>query len=199
MKRMIGAYIITHSPTGYYYIGSTGNFRERYNQHRKHLSGNRHANYKLQSIFTSREDLEYEFFPTPTREAAYLEEQRLLDKHYSDRFCCNVGKSSLDPTLGVITLEMRQANIQKAAQANIGRKFSTEHREKLSLSHLGNTRSDETRAAISLSKSRAIEIDGIRYASIAIASTELQINPNTIRTRLRKCTEEGSTKYRFID
>lgn len=199
MKKQIGAYIVTHAPTGYYYIGSTGDFIARAAHHKHRLDAGKHANHKLQSIFTAREDLEFEFFPTTTREEAYQEEQKLLDKCFADRFCCNTTPSATNSTIGVITREMRLYAVSRASLMNVGRTYSEARRKNMSAAQQGSIKSDETKAAISLSKSRAIEINGVRYLSIAVASATLGINANTIRTRLRKCSQDGTNEYRFVD
>lgn len=189
----IGFYILTNRSTGHFYVGSSSRLSQRMYQHRWALQNGRHHAVRLQEGFTSWGDINIEIFPALTTESAKAGEQKLLDEHLSNPLCCNRAPSAFDPTQGVITNEMRIRTIGFALAARLSRPVSNETREAMSRSHMGMTRSDETRDAISASKSSAVILDGVEYSSILIASRELNLNTNTIRSRLR------STSPRYKD
>lgn len=196
VESMPGCYRITNNATGHFYIGSSTSPQNRLTHHRNALDGEYHKNKKFQTVFVGWEHITIEIFDTDTVEEARILEQQMLDQFVGTPLCCNQATSVSDPGEGVITLEMRQYSISRAQAHNRGRKYSDTHRKNMSLAHKGSTRSEETKAAISLSKSRAVEIDGIRYSSVAEASATLGINSNTIRTRLRN---PDNVNYRFVD
>lgn len=194
---MPGCYRLTNNATGHFYIGSTASFKDRLKHHRIALTGERHRNKKFQTVFVGWDHITIEIFDTDTIEEARILEQQMLDQFIGTPLCCNQATSTTDPTKGVITPEMMRANAAKVIAFNTGRSFSEAHRKKMSLAHTGKIKTEETKAAISLSKSKAVEIDGVRYPSVAIAAEKLGISHWTIRTRLRAKVEPNP--YRYVE
>lgn len=183
-KSFPAAYKLTHRPSGYFYVGSSVCHRKRTNEHKTHLNRGKHTNRKLQDIFTSWDDMEVEVFRAVDIEDARRLEQTLIDKYIDDPLCCNIGRSSTNPLLGVITREMVIANGRKASQRRIGTKLSAETRARMSASHTGLTRGDDDRMKISLGKAKGVSIEGVEYGSAYQAAITLGIPVRTVRTRL---------------
>lgn len=191
---MPACYILTSRTTGYFYIGSTSRTRVRLDDHKYRLSRGIHENKKLQLVFVGWDDIIVDLVETDTIEEARNIEHSLLVKHVGSPLCCNLATNPHDPTQGVITDDMRRSSVIKAIAANIGRKYTDEHRTNMSIAHKGMTQSQETKSRISLTKSRQVEIDGIIYLSARHAAEELKVPVETIRSRL-KSEKKG---YRYI-
>lgn len=107
---IIGAYVLTDSYTGQFYIGSSVDVNNRFNEHIQTLNRNVHQNLNLQNLWnTGRCSLELQIFPTETREAAYSLEQELIINNKDSTLLLNIG-------LGVfggdnITLHPNRKNI----------------------------------------------------------------------------------------
>jgi group I intron endonuclease len=107
---IIGAYVLTDTYTGQFYIGSSVDINNRFNEHIQTLNRNAHQNLNLQNLWnTGRCNLELGIFPTETREAAYSLEQELIINNKDSPSLLNIG-------LGVyggdnITLHPNRENI----------------------------------------------------------------------------------------
>lgn len=190
MNVKTGAYILTHIPTGRFYIGSSANLTRRHYTHKYDLTSGKHANRKLQEVFTNWSDIRIDLFETSTVEEARQREQILLNRYYGNHLCCNQSSSVYDPTAGVITPEIRRSAISSAIKSVTGVSKSNEHRLKLSEANSGKVRSSSTKEAISDSKSRSVRINGKTYKSVSAAAQELGINPWTLRSRIASNSEK---------
>jgi len=169
LRKIAAAYIVTHDPTGLFYVGSTGNIYSRWSNHRSDLSKGKHANKKLQNSFTAVEDYSLEILSVGTLEEVRDVEQRLIDRYRGDTLCCNSAPNALNALVGRTpeeTAEIRRLvfespkwqvairKVQKlAAAANRGRTLSEEMLEKLAVGRskkphprLGATLGDEQKA-----------------------------------------------------
>lgn len=178
------AYRLTHVPSGYFYIGSSAFHKSRLAEHKSFLNSGNHHNRKFQSVYTRWEDIEVELFPTATIGEARDCEQGLLDEFLGTRLCCNIGTDSVDLTAGVITSEMRRANLRRATDSWRGSKHTEESKARISLGANREPRGDDTRLKISLAKSRKVCADGIEYDSASAAASELEIPVRTVRSRI---------------
>lgn len=183
---MPGYYILTNKATGHFYVGSSVNPVSRIYDHKSKLTRDIHKNLRFQLVFTAWEHIKIEIFETDTLEEARYREQQLISQHMTSPLCCNQATSVDDPTQGVITNEMRLATVGRANDAVRGVPKTLEHREKISQGRTGKMHSEESKAAISAAKTRAVEIDGKQYPSVTIAAEELGLNVNTLRDRLRR-------------
>lgn len=178
-----GAYILRHRKSGKFYIGSASYLSNRKSSHKMELIRGEHPNKALQAVYTCWEDFEWVTYPTDSVESARKEEQRLLDLHRGSSLCCNIAHSSTDMTLGVITAEIRR----RTHTGNTYRRGSThteETRAKMSDSLKGKIVSPDTRAAISVTKSRAVLCGGVRYESVRLAAEALGIPYNSVVSRI---------------
>lgn len=136
-----GVYCIINIINRKKYAGSSINIKNRWQQHKNKLRRGRHENLYLQREFNKYGEDAFDFrvlIYTKPEEALPLE-QLILD-NYFDLFEYNIARNATAPTLG--------------------RKFSEEHRRKISESHRGENNpnfgkhfSDETRAKMSKSRS----------------------------------------------
>ncbi|MNV64994.1 GIY-YIG catalytic domain protein [compost metagenome] len=193
---MPACYVLTNEATGHFYIGSSVNPKSRVFGHRYKLERGIHKNRKLQLTFTSWEHIKIEIFETDTIEEARHLEHQLIVQHHGSLLCCNQASSVFDPTQGVITNEMRLKTIQVARAAKLAMPVSDETRATMSHSHTGVKRPEAVGLAISAGKSSPVILDGIEYPSVAVAARELNINHNTIRTRI-KSTSPTWAGWRF--
>lgn len=181
---VVAAYRLTHKSSGHCYVGSSADYKARLNKHRSDLFKKMHHNEKLQSAYTRWDDFQIDIFEASSISEARDIEQRLLDEYLGNRLCCNIGKSSLDPTLGVISLEVRRTNMRKCNESQIGRALSDNHKASISAGASREPRDDDTRLKISLSKSRRVSCGGKEYDSAQIAADALDLPVRTVRSRI---------------
>lgn len=149
-KSVPGAYILTHVPSGHYYVGSTNNLLVRYKSHLATLSSGTHRNSRLQSLFTIPDEFEFTPIPTANPSEAREIEQTLLDERHGLELCCNVGTSA-------VGLWKNMPEYVKVAM-NEGRKRSPVWLEAVRNAQRGQTyrlgmrHTDETKAKISAAK-----------------------------------------------
>jgi group I intron endonuclease len=75
-----GMYLIIDAATNKFYVGSCGNTEVRFDRHIRELKANEHHCLPLQQLWNSgTARLTFSFFPTETREDAYVLEKQLLD------------------------------------------------------------------------------------------------------------------------
>ena len=126
---MIGIYRISSKikPISFY-IGSAINIEKRWGDHLNRLKNGKHINTILQNHYNKYGilDLTFSVLLECDKEDLLKNEQYFID--------------SLNPTF----------NICKIAGSNLGRKFSDEHKLKISIALKGKTMSDECRAKMSL-------------------------------------------------
>lgn len=175
IKPRPGYYTLTHRPTGLYYIGSSVNISERMKVHRYDLRKGIHKNPKLLAAYTCWEDYDVYVVYTDGVDQARRREQELIDVHHGRSRCCNVGRSTTDPTLGVISTERRR-EVMRGNTINNGRVQSVETRAKIGAASVGRTKSPEVRAKIAAAKEKAVSIDGTVYTSLTEAGQVLGLN-----------------------
>lgn len=95
VPRLPGVYVITHEPTGIYYVGSTGNLYERRSNHIGGLRRHRHVNKRLQDTWGGLlDDYTFKFEACNSRDEALDLEQEVLDKLWDMPLCANVGNDA---------------------------------------------------------------------------------------------------------
>lgn len=196
-----GAYILTHEPTGRFYIGSSGDLRSRLLDHRRLLIRGVHGNKNLLDCFTEWGDIDIKYELFDFRSEAYRREDELLGYFHGQPLCCNVGRDPHGAFIGGMPEETKH----KLRLANLGRRHSDEFKQKCSIRLTGHRLSEETRRRISeanlgksfsdeirlnmreaktLTAGKSIIIKGIRYRSYAEAVRALGIHESTIRQRV---------------
>lgn len=157
-----GTYILTHKPTGLYYIGATVNLRRRFSTHMHNIAKRPDVGPKAFKQFeANKEEFEFEFETFESVEEANVLEAAFLR--------CNVGNDlCINQSYG------------KGPLTNL----SEETRRKLGDLRRGIARTPETKNNISLGKSRKVSLDGVVYASCYVAAAELGIGARALRQRL---------------
>lgn len=90
-----GVYIVTHEPTGLYYVGSSGNLLERRHHHVAGLRNGNHISPRLQQTWQGEiSEYTFKFETCIDRDSAYDREQELLDKLWGMPLCTNHGNSA---------------------------------------------------------------------------------------------------------
>lgn len=209
------AYILTHIKSGDFYIGSTGDFKSRRQKHIGALNRNKHSNPNLQRRYNEDKELSFSIFIANDREDAYKMEQELINKYKNDKKCLNVGLDVRAPNLGKKFSDITRAKI--ASRKGIlhhayGKKFSEEHKRKISqsnlgkintiesieknrLAHLGKKASEETKTKMSIYRTgkylgkdnphaQTVSIDGIIYNTVKEACENLKIAKSTLWRRI---------------
>lgn len=135
-----GVYKIHNIVTGKFYIGSTSCLRKRHYQHSKTLEKGTHGNKHLQNSYNlyGKQAFRFEILEVVLEDIENnlcTLEQRLLDQYWDGCVNCY--------------------NIEKRARMKIGRrlpkgrKFTKEHKQKISESHKGKSLSQEHKNKIS--------------------------------------------------
>lgn len=141
----VGAYVIK-IPRGYFYFGSTKNFDQRYQQHRYELNHGLHRVSLLQLNFFPGDKIEYEFYPTNTRDEAYELERQLIQRHWGNPLLCN--QTDCVKPGEYLTPERRK----QFAEGRKGVPLTEEEKAKISAAKMGGKHSPETIAKMSATR-----------------------------------------------
>lgn len=148
-----GIYEIINVLDGKVYIGSSINVDKRIGAHKNDLLKNKHGNIHLQRAYNKDGADSFEMFPIEHCAPKELIEKEqfwmdALDAAKSGYNICPIAHSTLGIKIGPCSAERKR----KISEANSGRKFTPEHRQKLSDSHRGKrdrVLSPETRRVLS--------------------------------------------------
>lgn len=173
-----GAYRLLHKPTGRFYVGSSNSVMRRINEHRYCLLRGDHQNPKLNEVFTTWADFEITIWVAATVEEAMSVEQSLLDTHAGTELCCNVSLTAFPD--------------------RVGERWGADHRNRIHRSMIGRTHTPDTKALISLTRSRRVSINGTIYDSAAIAANKLGLPHKRVRNRLMS-DSPSFKEWKFID
>jgi len=185
MHGQAGAYVITHTPTMIFYIGSTRNVSKRITMHIHQLNTVKHANARLQQLYRTPDDLEVDVLPCVDIASALAMEQQLLDRYIGTYFCCNVSTDVSAPATG---LKQSDEAKLKNKLSNTGRIVSESTKLKMAESRNTWKTSEPAKAhldAMNASKRRALTIDGVYYNSVAAAAKELRLTTGNVGHRAR--------------
>ena len=93
----IGVYRIDIGP--YYYYGSSTRMSSRRSVHKGTLERNQHHNIKMQMVYNKHREFRFTVVQECEKHDLRNVEQRLLEKHFGDRFCMNI-KNEVDHNPG---------------------------------------------------------------------------------------------------
>lgn len=172
-----GVYILKH-PTGIFYIGSTGWFENRRDEHNSRLRNNGHHNPVLQEAYNSNSVVEYEFFSTANREAAYTLEKQMILANASKPELLNREHNGFIPVIS------EQARI-RSTQLRTGVSLTSIHREKIAKGLTGKTRSLEAISKTALANGTPVLIDDVVYSSACAAARILGVVQGTVNNRVK--------------
>ena len=198
-------YFIVHKPTGSFYVGSTENIINRKSGHLSLLRRGIHYNKKLQDLWTSSNDeslWEWTAVIFNTRQEAYDEEQKNLDKYRDSPLLLNIAKDSQSPVSSILEREellrrSREGRIK--AFDNLSEEEKKEYLSKLrqgALNRWENAESREAWRGAGNPFSKKICVNGVVYGSMKEASAALGICDKTLR-HLAK--DPRYPNYSFVD
>lgn len=145
-----GVYKITCLANGKVYVGSSSNLRQRWNEHRSHLTRKIHKNAHLQNAWDKygEQSFSFEVIETVPLLTLLEREQYWLDnlKSFDKAIGFNIAVNAANPALG---LKLTPERIEEIRLASTGRTHSAETKAKISAINKGRTHSLETRAKIS--------------------------------------------------
>ena len=148
VDRRSGIYKILNKITDKFYIGSATDFYERWHSHKHYLSKLNHHNVHLQRAWIKYGELAFEFIILEICDTTKLEEieQRWIDKTN----CCDrdIGYNINKIANSAFGVKRSPETIAKMSAWQTGTYLSEEHKEKLSIAHLGKEMSDEARAKL---------------------------------------------------
>lgn len=204
LKQQPAFYILKHIPSGKFYGGSSATVRNRISDHRNRLRDGIHPNKLFQEVYTNWNDVEIRVHYTSSIEVARDLESEFLTRFHGSNNCCNTYSTNLDPKLPRLD-SLGDPVILTRMDVHHGRRKGVRPSEdtgrKISLANTGRKNTDETKTRMSHSATTSlkvkaahkareskdfvvIEINGVRYNSIAAASRALGIGHSTITQRL---------------
>lgn len=147
-----GVYVITHEPSGMYYIGSSHHVAVRISNHKTALEKQYHRNPILQQVYNEQpHGLKFWYENTKDREEAYKREQKLLDKAINDPKCCNISRVAESTGAGIAHIK----HIQKS-KSELMKKWHSENPE----------RAKATTQAMMEARRKGVMWDGVEYTSL---------------------------------
>lgn len=188
----IGIYQLIHRPSGYFYIGSSGDLNRRKWNHLSLLKSGTHPIKKLQVLYNENPEIDWVVTPSSTREQAYLIELALIKQCDGNPLRLNVVTLPRGGSLPASVDPSRSERDAKTSRGLRGKKLSVEHKASISAGKMGGHHSDETKALMSSQRKgrdnswnwRAIIIDGVHYPSARHASESLGLPAGTINARV---------------
>lgn len=192
----IAVYILALN-SGHYYIGSTKSLARRLRDHRSYLEGGKHQNFRLQRWYETWDSIRIAYTAYNTVEEALEEEQRLIDRHYDDPYCCNLATDSRSIWGNGRGCPPEIA--ERISVSNRGKIFTDEFREKCRQRMLGSKPSELTRQRTSNSmKGRTLTEEHRANLSIALKGKTIGRRHTEIQKQRRAETWEklGGFKHR---
>lgn len=200
-----GCYVITHTQSGKMYVGSSVNLAARISGNMNLLKHGKHKNKNLQNLFEQDPNLTAVLKITENEETARKLEQHIVDELNPTGVLCNIAVIDVMKTKTGVPLSQEHRRI--LLEANKDRVVTTESKERMRQSHLGNKLSEDTKRKLSTShkefyateagklvKENSIakirkptQINGTTYASRAEASEKTGVS---IKTILKRCASE---------
>lgn len=157
-----GIYTITNLVTNQIYVGSTTNIEERWKNHHRELSGNRHKSYYLQDDYTlyGKENFTFEILEECEERFLYSQEHYwcILLYTHNRRFGYNIARTNpngviMKPMLGKNHTDETKIKISKNRKGKCvgvdncfyGKTHTDETKQKMSKKAIGRKWSDHTK------------------------------------------------------
>lgn len=189
-------YLIKHPASGKMYVGSTGNFYEREDNHRKELSRGRHGNQPLQAAFNADNSIWFWYLLVADADLACDYEQLILDRFKGTGVLFNIATDARAPGKGLIRSDETR---KRMSESHVGKTHSEESRRKMSESLTGTVFTAERCMNISnalKSSDRvnrsAVVIEGVHYESASDAARTHCVTPATVLNRVKNPSERFS-------
>lgn len=209
-------YKLTHIATGCFYIGSSNNFNRRKQQHIWCLKNGSHKNKRLQSLYLTSPDLEFEIIKCSDRQSAYDLEAQEIALNIGNPLMLNFCIDVKSPMAGLKFSDEHRDKISKALK---GRELTPEWLEKLSVAKKGIPMTEERKAILvaslkglpkseehrlaaaagaRLATGKPVEVNGVIYATITEAESLLGMEKRSILRRIHSDKPEFST-WKFLE
>lgn len=200
-------YIIKHTDSGDFYIGSTRNIDRRIKGHQLALKQGRHPNRYLQERFNTNPEISVTVFPVSDRNLGFELEQRLLTEQELNPHLLNINKGVgyRDEEVNERTAEAIRNRPPTAKQLQalrdhspraqhwVGRKHTAETLEKM---RNANTTAKQKQIAELIDRQgRKVSVRGQIYASASEAARAEGVSQPSI---VRWCNSADKTDYLFI-
>ena len=152
-----GIYEIKCLSNGKSYLGSSSNLKKRFSNHKSRLRSSEHGNIHLQNAWNKygEKNFSFEILEYCTHEELISKEQEWLDFYYLNNQWSSLFnfRTIANSNIGLSCCRGRKLSLEtkgKISKSHLGKKLSTEHREKLL--HIVRNRSLETRRKMSESR-----------------------------------------------
>lgn len=194
-KKIPGAYVIRHQPTGKFYVGSSDDIGRRLTAHVGQLRRGEHHSAELQELYEQDPQFEVQVHPA---QSPRDQEQQLLNTLQGDPLLINKATDVRNSFQGLRHTEetrermsavasgrtLSETTRQKIAQANREREtVSEETRARMSASH--TTREAlERRHEILQPRFRSVRINRVVYESTHEAARQLGLSQGCVQYRL---------------
>lgn len=186
----VAVYKLTHVPTGYFYVGSSGDVRNRVTAHLSHLKLNRSTCSKLQAHWNTHPTLaewKLTYEEVGTRKEALTLEQTLLDTHWDTGKLLNSSRLAIP----VITNHLTPEAIARRNESLRATVSTDEFRAKRSAVSK-RTLSDPTVLAKlsgdNCKTARAVFVDDVRYCTVREAVKQTGLSNKVIRRKANDST-----------
>ena len=190
-----GVYLLGNLDMTCFYVGSSGNLRERLYQHRSMLQNNKHENKNLQDLYNKINGaIWFIAINLKTLEESREIEQFILDNPPDFSKICNI---AIDVNCSPKGISPSLETKEKISKSSTGHKKSEEtklkmkqfwsdpiQREKIRQQNLGTKHTKEMSEKKSISLSKPVEINGKIFPSSKAASKELGISIGNVSTKL---------------
>lgn len=198
---LIGCYIVTHLPSGKFYVGSSSDLGKRRKFHESTWRTGKTNHTRLLEAFriTNRhEDMDWQFYLTETREEAFALEQALLDEHWGNPDLLNGTKNARAPIAGIEFTD----DIIKKHRESMRKYMETPgfHEFRSAVSKRTWEKHPELREKIGGANhrlSKPLMADGVRYESAGQAAEALGLyDSKSVCYRIRS---PGFPGYYYLD
>ena len=201
-----GIYKISWENNPYYYYGQAVNFNRRKSTHLESMRKGKHRNPKMQSIYDKYGDFIFEPILYACCEDLNDLEQKYLDEHFNDVYCCNLCPKSFS-SKGRVYSEKALKSIKEAAKNRTkligemnpfyGKKHTEETKRKISESRIGKKfpKLSEAKKGTIVSKETKKKLSEMRkYGGASRAKEILDINTGVFYS----CAKEVSDLYGYV-
>jgi group I intron endonuclease len=140
-----GIYRLYWDNNDYYYYGQAVDLQRRKGTHKESASKNKHRNPKIQAIVNKYGMFKFQIIVHCRNEHLDFLEQRYIDEHFGNQWCCNICPTASSSKGRVYTGAVLEAMRERAKNRDIsgdknpfyGKTHSKETRSKISLTRVG--------------------------------------------------------------
>lgn len=140
-----GIYRLYWDNNNYYYYGQAVDLQRRKSTHKESASKNKHKNPKIQAIVNKYGMFKFQIIVHCRNEHLDFLEQRYIDEHFEDQWCCNLcptassskGRIYTGSALEAIREAARNRDLRGEKNAFFGKKHSDETKAKIAISRIG--------------------------------------------------------------